>query len=110
MQTILEKLSKNGCWGGNESLCAIRKQFEQNILVLNEESSDCYFVAGFDSNYDQTMIIAYRLNGLVGGLDRNHYDSVVSIDPNDICSIVKKVLLDMEKSNKNKIDSVIDLS
>lgn len=69
-------------WGGPETLKAIMFKYNTNILIINEEG-DCKFQQGFHSNFDKTLIIAYRTNPYFDisgtGGERNHYDSVVGM-------------------------------
>lgn len=51
-----------------------------NILVFNEDG-EFYFPLQFNPNFDRTMAIAYRLNG---NSIRNHYDSWVEMDENEL--------------------------
>lgn len=77
---ITNKLSKHETWGGFESMHAISIIHKANILVFNESES-FYFAIGFELEYEKTVIIAYR--------NRDHYDSVVEIDQDDLFNIVK---------------------
>lgn len=53
---------------------------EVNVLIFNEYGPS-YCVNGFNANYARTIVLAYRLG--VNSV-RNHYDSIVKIEQNDI--------------------------
>lgn len=83
---VKTELSKDGTWGGTETIKAVGQIFGVNILVVNEKGT-YHFTSGFDDLYDRIVFLAFRMNSLVmGGFDqlnnvnRNHYDSVVNID------------------------------
>lgn len=105
----LDKLAKKGTWGGYESIKAIKLINKLNILLVNE-GEDCYFVDGFNLGYIRTIILGYRLSSS-GKQKRDHYDSVVCIDPNDIFSIAEKIESLMNDSGNNELPSaMIDLT
>lgn len=54
-----DHLAKSG-WGGSETLKAVSKMYEVNILVLNEEDVG-YFVNSFNTSYRQTILLAYKV-------------------------------------------------
>lgn len=71
-------LSKDGSWGGSETIKAVSFMYSVNILLFNEYGP-CYYANGFNSEYIRTVAIAYRL-GSDSKLVRNHYDSVTRIN------------------------------
>lgn len=78
---ISTDLSKNGEWGGSESLLAVANMFEVNILVFRE-NGPFSFSFGFNRNFDRTVFLAYRIGGIDenGAPKYNHYESVCAID------------------------------
>lgn len=75
-------LSKNGEWGGTESLLAVADIFKVNILVFRE-NGPFSFSFGFNRNYDRCIFLAYRLGGGLnenGEPNYNHYETVCAID------------------------------
>lgn len=85
-QRIISNLSKNGCWGGYETLIATTMIFNVNILILNEKGS-FYYNDPFDMNRKKSILLGYRLSK--NSMKRNHYDSVTSIDLNDIYTMTQ---------------------
>lgn len=110
---VEKKLPCEGTWGGSETLTAIIEMKGVNILVINEQGI-CYFSQKrFDKCLPRTVVLAFRIDtGLekkkmhnkteVSNTDRNHYDSVVRIEQNDIFDIAK-----MLASNECKADAAI---
>lgn len=89
MDFITNKLSRMDYWGGTESILAITILRKVNILMFNE-ADRFYFPAGFDSNFDQTVIVAFRL-AIKSDKKRNHYDSVAEIEQGDLFDCAKYV-------------------
>lgn len=83
-------LSKDGFWGGSETIKAVSLMHNVNILTINENGTITY-ANGFNSNWKGTIMLAYRLNHFLGtasfGGVRNHYDSVVNIDTENTLKI-----------------------
>lgn len=102
-QKIVSASYKDRYWGGSETLNAIRLKYRVNILIINENEV-AYFVDGFNISYDQTLILAYKFRGM----DENpkkircHYESVVSIDPEDIYTLSRLILKNLNSSNESK--------
>lgn len=88
------KLSKDGCWGGTESLRAISAMNQVNILILNEDGS-CNLVVRFNSEYERTIILSYRS---IGGKKKNHFDSIVDIEESFLIKLTEH-LIALEKKN-----------
>lgn len=78
---FLQKLSKDGFWGDAETLMAVTKMYEVNIFIFSEKGS-CYFACGFKPEYNRTIFMAYRFNGIdeQGERNYNHYDTVCEVD------------------------------
>lgn len=104
-------LPKSGCWGGVETIKAVSCKHRVNVLVINE-FGPCYYVNGFNLEFTQTIIIAYRLGH---ESVRNHYDSVVKIELKDVYACAQMIADSMAKQqiaslqNKTMVleDSVI---
>lgn len=80
-----ERLLQDGFWGGAESVMAISEVYKTNIVIFNENSS-WYYANSFNSNYTETILLAYRQSNRKQNKKRyNHYDSV--------CGISKDALL-----------------
>lgn len=84
MQFLKEKLSVNGCFGGTETLLAVSKMYGVNILVFREKGPFYFGPGGFNSKFERTIMLAYRIGGFDndGQPDYNHYDSICGIDEN----------------------------
>lgn len=97
---ILSSLSKYTTHGGSETLRAVVLMFQVNIMVINEEG-DYYFANKFDTSYRKTIILAYKLKKVITKQDfnepRNHYDSVVHIDANDLYTMTQVIANKMRK-------------
>lgn len=101
-------LSKDGSWGGSESIKAVSAMHSVNILLFNEFGS-CYYVNGFNSEYNKTVAIAYRLEcGSNSKLKRNHYDSVTKIRQDDLftCS---RLLSNEKRKFPELLNKTIDI-
>lgn len=102
---LSKSLSKDGFWGGFESIRAVSMMYKVNILLINEGGT-AYFASGFQAIFEKTIMLAYRLNALhnkglpTGGI-RNHYESVVSIDTETVLEIAERIA----KSNENNLTS-----
>lgn len=102
-------LSKNGFWGGSESIKAISLMHKTNILLINEGGM-ISFANGFERDFKTTVIVAYRLNKFFrsvissGGI-RNHYDSVVNIETDSILKISE--MMATHEMNQQSLDAVI---
>lgn len=100
-------LSKNGFWGGAESLKAVSLIHECNILMIRERET-VHFTNGFNTNLGKTAIIAFRYNKAFGkvansGETWNHYDSVVNINTDNILKISKAMAA--REVNQEKLSS-----
>lgn len=82
-------LRSSGQWGGAESLLAISRIYQVNILIFNEAES-CWYPFELNLNYKRTVAIAYRLkiqtirrNRIKNQpIVRNHYDSISEVKQN----------------------------
>lgn len=81
-------LPKPGCWGGVETIKAVSRMYEVNVIIVNEDGA-AYLVNGFSLEYQRTLILAYRLGDDDSKICRNHYDSVTNMDQTDIFNCVK---------------------
>lgn len=82
---VLSRENKKKSWGGYESILAVSEKYEVNIITFNEEGT-CILYPNKNSMYEKTIAIAYRVGYYDGsGKEiRNHYDSVIDIDAEDI--------------------------
>lgn len=87
MSYLLTVLKKKGEWGGAETLKATTLIHRVNILVLKQDSAYHYFYGGFKEKSTRTIIIVYRCVNKV----YNHYDSVMSMDEDNVKQIVAKL-------------------
>lgn len=77
-------LSKDGKWGGHESISAIAEIHKLNIMTFNEEGT-CILLTNPNEKYDRTIAIAYRIGMKENGqVVRNHYESVCDMNSNDL--------------------------
>lgn len=90
---VNDTLSKEGVWGGIETLSALQILRKVNILVINE-CGDFYLIGEYNDSYG-IVLMAYRLAGtatrLKTNLERNHYDSIVCIEPDDLFTIAETI-------------------
>lgn len=80
-------LPKSGCWGGVETIKSVSCKYRVNVLIINE-LGPCYYVNGFNMEFTQTIIIAYRLGH---ESVRNHYDSVMKIVVKDVYACAQMI-------------------
>lgn len=92
---LQKELPKTNFWAGSESLKAVTLSRSVNILILNE-NGDCYFSNRFNENWARTIILAhctYSDGDQTATVDeatkRDHYSSVVNIEPNSVFLLSK---------------------
>lgn len=93
-------LTKSGCWGGAESIKAVSRMHQVNVVIINE-NGPCYLVNGFNANYGRSVLLAYRLANTDSpsqNIFRNHYDSVINIQQKDIFQCMKSMMKVIVKS------------
>lgn len=74
-RNFLRLLSQNGCWGGPETLLAIAREFECNILIYRENSVSTMIEGSLNPN-NRILRLVYS-----GPNDApNHYDSFDRLD------------------------------
>lgn len=78
---VRHALSRQGIWGGLETIKAVSNEYHVNVVVFNERKS-CNMITGSDE-YKHTLVIAYRGQNNTNG-DYNHYDSVSDMQSADI--------------------------
>lgn len=126
-----EKLPKKGVWGSTETIKAVTRMNAVNILIVNAKG-ECYFPLGFHMRLKKTVILTFGIVPVhahtesdvdqrqIDGCDasdmaqdedipntkRNHYNSVVRMDQNDIYT-VSQVLATV--AYKRLIQEQIDL-
>lgn len=115
MEMILGDLSRDGIWGGDESLKAVKYLYKRNILVITE-LGDFYFACPFEETFEAMLILAFRVKGNIDrnekkipNIDRDHYDSVIHIEPSDIFSISEELSKRLKKGYSLK-QNVFDLT
>lgn len=92
IKSFLERsLSKDGTWGGNESLHAISTIHKKNIVIINE-TDDPNMILKFNPDYNESIMIF--LNS-----DRYHYESVVNVDFQVISAIAVELIEKQTKPN-----------
>lgn len=69
---IQNELPSPCCWGGSETIMAVREIFEVNVIVVPEKRQP-YFANGFNFKYRRSIFLAYRC---YGNAVYEHYDSV----------------------------------
>lgn len=95
---ISTDLSKNGEWGGSETLLAVTKMFKVNILVFKERGAYS-FSFGFNPNYHRCLFLAYRIGGTDenGEPKYNHYESVCAIDEEHLYKCAQEIGSKMDR-------------
>lgn len=90
-------LSKDGVWGGTETIKAVSEIYEVNVSVFNENDS-CFMSIFNEEMNKQTVALAYRLACNGAGLSkiRNHYDSVCDIKADDLSSSADIIIEQMK--------------
>lgn len=100
-----EELSSKTCWGGHESLVALRELYKVNILIFREVDSFS-FVEGFEPLFERTVCLAYRLSGRLKKIKvktYNHYDSICGINNNvmfDCAQLLVSKRVDLEANEE----------
>lgn len=117
---VKTQLSKDGIWGGTETLKAVGQIFDVNILVVNEKGT-YHLPNGFQESYGRIVFLAFRVDSLkVGGSvqlnndSRNHYDSIVSIADEETKMMMAEQLAIIEntrrvfkiENNSNEIEEI----
>lgn len=98
IEFVSNKLSVKGFWGGSETLLAVSKLHQTNVLVFNE-NGPVYFSTGFNSEFKRTIFLAYR----IATIDRNgkpiynHYDSVSGVSEELLYSCAQRLANMMSK-------------
>lgn len=82
-------LAKKGSWGGAESIKAISKMEEVNIIIFNE-NGPCYMLSNVNKTFQRSVGIAYRF-AQKGDEWRTHYDSVCDVDANLFNLIAREI-------------------
>lgn len=104
------QMPKQSFWGGVETLKAVADIYKVNIAIINE-GGDIYFVTGFNSKFNRTLVLAYRYSKF--SKKRNHYDSVSEIGNQIIFSAAEYLsqiqLNGQNESNKLSEESTIQL-
>lgn len=76
-------LSRQGKWGGLESIKAVSNEYQVNVVIV-KESGACNMITG-SNKYNRTIVIAYRLGtNTDGDTVYCHYDSVSDMKSDDI--------------------------
>lgn len=76
-------LSRQGNWGGLETIKAVSNEYCVNVVVVNE-CGPCNMITG-SNDYKHSLVIAYRLGTNTDGCTAyNHYDSVSDMNSEDI--------------------------
>lgn len=89
---VRDVLSREGIFGGLETINAVSMMHQVNILVVNE-CGTCYLIKGSAEKYDRTLLIAYRLMyDDAGDAIYNHYDSVTDMRSEDIFTVADFVI------------------
>lgn len=96
-------LPRNGFWGGSETIKAVAELYKTNVFVFNEK--DKVYVLYNEIN-ERSVAVAYRIGKQMDQkIVRNHYDSVCSLNPNQMYAITKN---EMQKRNSNEIILIND--
>lgn len=98
---FLRNLSKQGFWGGSESLKAVSLIYKANILIFNEKGH-FYFTNDAQITNNQCIIISFRCASGDKDAPRNHYDSVCEIQEEDVYICARELLKRYMKRNSFK--------
>lgn len=103
-------LSKPTFWGGSETLKAVSMIYEVNIAIFTE-NGDCYLATEYDAEYEKMLLVAYKLATAVEmgetKLERNHYESVTSIDSPEILLVAKHLAKSIRMQNTFKTEYAV---
>lgn len=94
---VQNTLSKNGVWGGHETIMAASRIYGKNIVTFDESGS--YYITGNrNSMYDETIALAYHIGHYdsTGKPIRNHYASVSDIDSGNLYKATDFILKHMK--------------
>lgn len=80
-------LSRNGAWGGLETIKAVSTLYDVNVVIINEHKK-CNMVRT-SNQCKRTIVIAYRLNS---EQEYYHYDSVSDMTSDGIYSAAEFIL------------------
>lgn len=92
-------LSKNGSWGGAETIKAISELEEVNVIIFNE-NGPCYMLADAHRYYNRSICIAFRLahdndgnilKDNIGQPIYNHYDSVCDMNSDVLYNVANAI-------------------
>lgn len=92
-----KQLSKDKFWGGTETIKAISRMHNVNIVIFLVDGS-CYLSYPYDPQCSRTLLLFY--NGSDNRSENNHYDSVVGVNDEKL-KIAAKTIVDSDKQRKN---------
>lgn len=88
-------LSRNGAYGGFETIVAVSEMFKVDILTLVED--DVYTFYTTKKLHGQTIALAWRKGFDLNGKEiRNHYDSVHDVKPEHLLGIADRLNKQMQ--------------
>lgn len=96
----LNRLAKNGTWGGSESILAISRTYAINIIIFIEDGH-CYLIDDFNFNYGKCILIAYTKYGR--GSKLNHYESICKINRDIIFHSMKHLMRVIKQKENNDV-------
>lgn len=103
-QFVDNTLSKEGVWGGIETLVAVQMLRKVNILIINE-SGDYYLIGEYKDSYG-IILLAYRYAAAraTSGTEvqRNHYESIACIEPDDVFTIADTLTTRINRKEINQ--------
>lgn len=113
-----DELPKNGTWGGAETTKAVSQLNKVNILVINEKG-DFQFACRFNTEFKRTVILSYTSINVeehevtdidnesgnmnvsrISHIARNHYNSVIDIEQEDVFTLSKMLALNIRKQQE----------
>lgn len=94
-------LSKQGYWGGGETLQAVSEIHKVNIVVIRNDGN-IDFAVDFNNNFKQSITLAYRNN--------NHYDSVSDMSEATIHSFANLLAKKYDSSKNNNNQNPIEIN
>lgn len=107
LEFVKNQLGKSGTFGGTESINAISKVKEVNIVIFNEKGI-CYFGSEFNPTFKRTIMIAFRgSSDCQKNEDRNHFGSVAELNTNLISDVSQHLIDNHMKYLQSKIRNSI---
>lgn len=93
LRFVREEISKDGFWGGEETLKATAEIFRVNILLILDRDT-CILGNRFDPTYERALVLSY----IAMGNTLNHFESICEMINDSQVNYVSKVM-ELEKNS-----------